>query len=149
VKKRNSFLKIFFEIIFLFLLVQYLTNCSKKVQNNIDTQVVQIDLTDTTYHDLLHNGGSLIISKYDIIIGCKKSIYYCANSKCPNCGGTIIFDANHMMDYWVCPYCFTGESGDLIGEWDESGLPAHSGFMSLRVYTISKSGKLLYIHLHL
>ena len=140
-KKRNSIPETLSVILLLLLLPCFLSSCSKPEENN-DGPTIQVDLTDTTFHHLLHKNGYWEIG--DIIVGNTGTRYMAASAFCPACmNRTIIFQlVSHNGDwsYWSCQEC------DLW--WDAGGTSVRGALgYTLKVFNITKSGNILTIHL--
>ena len=124
-------------IIVLLLLSFYFISCSKKDQNNDSNNIYQIDLTDITYHHLLHSGGNVVLSDYNVVIYNTGSGYIAAEAICPVCGNPKI---SYYNGQWNCEFC--------SHIWEPGGVPVWpiGATKHLEVYSVTQSGNILTIH---
>lgn len=125
-------------ISFLLLHLIFLTGCSKKDQNNYTPPVLQVELTDTTYHLLLHFGEHIIISSSNIIIANYDGDYFAADDVCPVCGYTIGLNSP-IGQVWHCGNCNGYWSIDG-GYWNGIGYTAVFSYTQniLKTYKVSR-----------
>jgi rubredoxin len=139
--------KTFPGIVILFLLLCQLISCSKDNQNSDNSQIFQVNLTDTIYHDLLHKNGSVVDYGNNIIVGNSGLNYEAADRQCPVCGANkivflnqVTFNINYYYHIWECTNCLS--TWDATGDQNYTITP-----VPLKIYTVTQSGNILTVHL--
>jgi hypothetical protein len=106
-KKKNMIGKLFAEITLLLVLLSCLSSCSKKASGTSYNLYFQVDLTDTTNHDLLHLDGSKDFSTFNVLVVNSGAGYMAADIICPVCQHMIghSLSTSGQEYFWQCGFC--------------------------------------------